>query len=137
MSSKVNLKKKEAGYELCSVAGFKIGNLIDGESYMVSNKIVEYLYDRLDYVLMEKRVDASYKHYGIDNTMTQMVNAVEIAAVAADHGDNFTDALSAVPDYDYADECIEPQPSTLDMYASHDTKAKVEKLQNRLSMSYF
>lgn len=48
---------------------------------MVSNKMIEYLYERLDYVLMEKRVDASYKHYGIDNTMTQMVNAVEIAAV--------------------------------------------------------
>ena len=99
--------------------------------------MIEYLYERLDYVLMEKRVDASYKHYGIDNTMTQMVNAVEIAAVQADHGDNMTDALSAVPDYDYDEECVEPLPSTLDKYAAHDTKANLAKLQNRLSMSYF
>ena len=48
-----------------------------------------------------------------------------------------TDALSAVPDYDYDDECVEPQPSTLDKYAAHDTKGNLAKLQNRLSMSYF
>ena len=114
----------------------KARTVMQPDAFLVADDLCKHLLESLDAALMAKRVETEFRAYGIGASLQTMVNAINISAITNDPGDN-ADALPQMPQYDYLEECAEPQAAVLDKHAEKNQMGDNEKMKHHMSVAEF
>ena len=118
--------------------GFKIAP----EGLMACEDIFDYLFEKMEERLMEKRVDEQFRSHSVQSALVISMNTIYIQSITNDPGDDprqqmNSTMISGFEPYNYEEECTEPVAAKVDNNGGNRKAQNPKAFNRRLDVEQF